>query len=225
MSYPPEPEPTPPPAPKPPGSEDDLYDLAEKDKPSAPDDLDAGVPGGDEAGTDAWFLGLAGGRREGPFTLSAIKQRIASGAVTRSDPVWREGMSGWTPAGEVAALFPSVSGGPPGPPPMTAHGSRPETDDTAEVWRAASTDVMRRCDSIFDQPIFFRVFGRVCCVLGLFMLLVALVAAVAGKGSLFVYVFWFLLLFLVGEATAAILTRLDGGKQQEHEEEPPEAEA
>ena len=40
----------------------------------------------------------------------------------------------------------------------------------------------------------------------------ALIAAMAGKGSLFVYVFWFVLLFLVGEATAAILDRFDRGQ-------------
>jgi len=189
--------------------DDDLYAVAESEEPAVASGGKPPPEQKDEADAPTWYVGMEEGRREGPFSLAVIKQRILSGEVTRGHLVWRSGMSGWTPAGEVSALFPQSAG----PPPLHARESHAEEDAAAERWQAASAAVMRRCDSIFNRPIFFRVFGRVSAVLGLCSLLIALIAAMADKGNLFVYVFWFALLFLVGEATAAILDGLDRGRR------------
>jgi membrane protease subunit (stomatin/prohibitin family) len=44
------------------------------------------------------------GQQQGPYTLQALQQMISSGAFTRDSMVWKQGMSGWLKAGEVADL-------------------------------------------------------------------------------------------------------------------------
>jgi len=56
-----------------------------------------------------------GGKQAGPFGPDVLKQKIASGEMTRETLVWKSGMAQWTAAGEVAelaALFADV------PPPL-----------------------------------------------------------------------------------------------------------
>jgi hypothetical protein len=161
-------------------------------------------------------VGLPDGQREGPLPQAEMKRRIGASELSRADLVWRQGMAGWAAAGTVPELFgaPAPAPGPgpaPGasPPPRPATSSGPDMGQAAAPLRTASADVMRRFDSIFERPLFFRVFGRISAVLAAFMLLVAVIAALMEKGGWFIYVFWFALLFLVGEAAAAILDRLD----------------
>ena len=62
------------------------------------------------------FYAAIGGQQAGPFDLQALRAHAASGALTRDTLVWRQGMAGWTPAGQVtelAALFAAA-----GPPPL-----------------------------------------------------------------------------------------------------------
>lgn len=53
--------------------------------------------------TPEWFVAVDG-QQEGPVTLDALRAR----ALTADTPVWREGMAGWTAAGEVPDLADST---------------------------------------------------------------------------------------------------------------------
>jgi len=192
----------------------DMYDVAETE--GSPTSNDRGPWSGSQQGSEpaTWFVALPTGGREGPFPLSVLKQRIAAGSLTRDNVIWQEGMSGWRRAGEVAALFETPAPGPTPPPlgPGTSPLEESSSDDRDVSWRAASDEMMQRCDSLFNQAFFFRAFGRISAALAIFMTVVAVIAAIAGNGGLFVYVFWFVLLFLIGEAAAAVLDRLGEGE-------------
>ena len=61
-----------------------------------------------------WYVGIAG-QQQGPFDLSGLAGQVGGGAMTRASLVWKAGMAGWVPAGEVpelAQLFGAV------PPPL-----------------------------------------------------------------------------------------------------------
>ncbi|NOZ34772.1 MAG: SPFH domain-containing protein [Chlorobi bacterium] len=58
------------------------------------------------------------GQQQGPFNTEVLKQMIAQGQITKETYVWKQGMSGWSAAGEVpevAGLFGATA---PPPPPM-----------------------------------------------------------------------------------------------------------
>lgn len=61
------------------------------------------------------------GQPAGPYPVSALRQFVASGQLTRDTVVWTEGMPNWAPASSVAALQPLFSAPPPlpgTPPPL-----------------------------------------------------------------------------------------------------------
>jgi len=65
-----------------------------------------------------WFAAV-GGQQAGPFDAAGLQQAVAAGQVTRDTLVWKQGMPGWTAAGqvaEIASLFGAVP--PPLPPPV-----------------------------------------------------------------------------------------------------------
>ncbi len=67
----------------------------------------------------AWHVAVNGETR-GPFTPQQLAQGAASGQVTPQTLVWANGLSGWTPAGQVpqlAGAFAPASPPPPPPPP------------------------------------------------------------------------------------------------------------
>lgn len=55
------------------------------------------------AAASPWFAGF-GGQQAGPFDMAALQGHVAAGRLTRETLVWRNGMTGWTPAGQVAEL-------------------------------------------------------------------------------------------------------------------------
>ncbi len=60
------------------------------------------------------------GQQQGPFNMAQLQQMAGQGQLTRQTHVWKQGMSGWMTAGEVAevaALF-NQTPPPPPPPPM-----------------------------------------------------------------------------------------------------------
>ena len=60
------------------------------------------------------------GQQQGPFDENAFRGMIANGAIKRETNVWKNGMAGWLPAGQVpelAALF-NMTPPPPPPPPV-----------------------------------------------------------------------------------------------------------
>ena len=65
------------------------------------------------------YYAAIGGSQAGPFGLDQLRQQAASGSLNRDTLVWKQGMAGWTKAGEVAelsAVFGAVP--PPLPPPL-----------------------------------------------------------------------------------------------------------
>lgn len=69
------------------------------------------LPAGD------WFAAI-GGTQQGPFDVAALTGHASSGALTRDTLVWRNGMTGWTPAGQVAELGRVFAAVPPPLPPQ-----------------------------------------------------------------------------------------------------------
>jgi hypothetical protein len=60
----------------------------------------------------AWYY-AKDGRQNGPVSLEELIRLRATGTITSQDLVWREGMDGWKPAGEVAELDPPPASPPP----------------------------------------------------------------------------------------------------------------
>lgn len=63
-----------------------------------------------------WFVGI-NGQQSGPFDQSHLAQQVASGHLTRTSLVWRNGMAQWTQADQVPELAPLFSAAPPPMPP------------------------------------------------------------------------------------------------------------
>jgi hypothetical protein len=79
--------------------------------------LQLGAAGASEAppplpNATTWYAAV-NGVQEGPHDAAALQARIGAGAVTRDTLVWRQGMAGWTKAGEVAELTPLFAAVPP----------------------------------------------------------------------------------------------------------------
>jgi hypothetical protein len=50
-----------------------------------------------------WYF-ARGGQQQGPVSLDALRQMLASSQISSADLVWSEGMADWQPAGQVQAL-------------------------------------------------------------------------------------------------------------------------
>ncbi|MDO4171664.1 MAG: DUF4339 domain-containing protein, partial [Prevotellaceae bacterium] len=60
----------------------------------------------------------ANNQQTGPFNVQQLQQQVAAGIMTKQTYVWKNGMAGWTLAGnvpELAVIF--MTGTPPPPPP------------------------------------------------------------------------------------------------------------
>lgn len=68
-----------------------------------------------------WFYSK-NGTQLGPVEESELRAKLASGEVAKVDLVWREGMTDWLPAAEVAELatLTAVTAAPPAIPPVSA---------------------------------------------------------------------------------------------------------
>ncbi len=89
----------------------------------APGGAAGAAPG---SGAAEWYAENQG-ERVGPMPQQELVSKVVSGQVTESTLVWREGMSAWTPAGQVAELGDAFKKVPPplppqrsGPPPLPA---------------------------------------------------------------------------------------------------------
>jgi membrane protease subunit (stomatin/prohibitin family) len=67
-------------------------------------------------GAAAYFVALEG-KQTGPFDTQMLASQAASGTLTRQSLVWTQGMSQWTPAGQVPALAGIFANVPPPLPP------------------------------------------------------------------------------------------------------------
>jgi membrane protease subunit (stomatin/prohibitin family) len=79
----------------------------------------SGAPAGPPPlpGQAQWFVGV-GGTQQGPYDEGALRGLVGAGTLTRSTPVWREGMSGWLPAEQVPAVARLFGAVPPPLPPQ-----------------------------------------------------------------------------------------------------------
>lgn len=59
------------------------------------------------------FFAAINGQQAGPFDPNTLQQYVAAGQITRDTLVWRQGMAGWTAAGQVAELQALFAGMPP----------------------------------------------------------------------------------------------------------------
>ncbi|NPA45148.1 MAG: SPFH domain-containing protein [Chlorobi bacterium] len=60
------------------------------------------------------------GQQQGPFNTEQLQQMVAQGQLTKQTYVWKQGMTGWKTAGEVAEIASLFGGTPPPPPPPPA---------------------------------------------------------------------------------------------------------
>jgi membrane protease subunit (stomatin/prohibitin family) len=67
-------------------------------------------------GATPYYVAI-GGQQAGPFQPGQLQGMVGDGRVTRDSLVWAQGMSGWTKAGEVAALASLFAAMPPPLPP------------------------------------------------------------------------------------------------------------
>ena len=61
------------------------------------------IKGVAEGAAGAWYFAV-GKERKGPVDGAGLSAAIASGELTKANLVWRNGMSGWMPLGEVDEL-------------------------------------------------------------------------------------------------------------------------
>ncbi|MEK6703875.1 MAG: SPFH domain-containing protein [Planctomycetota bacterium] len=64
-----------------------------------------------------FFLAIEG-KQAGPFDPATLKQLASQGKLTRETLAWKQGMSQWTPAGQIGELAASLGGSAPTPPPL-----------------------------------------------------------------------------------------------------------
>ncbi len=67
----------------------------------------------------AAFYAAIDNHQAGPFDTNALQQKVQAGQVTRETLVWKEGMSEWTPAGQVPELQSLFASVPPPLPPQS----------------------------------------------------------------------------------------------------------
>jgi membrane protease subunit (stomatin/prohibitin family) len=65
----------------------------------------------------AYFVAI-NGQQQGPLDVAALSAKVRDGAVSRGTLVWKQGMSNWTPAGQVAELSEIFGSVPPPLPPQ-----------------------------------------------------------------------------------------------------------
>jgi uncharacterized protein (TIGR00266 family) len=69
-----------------------------------------------------WYLAIDG-QQVGPLPESEVVNRLRIGEISRTTLVFSQGMTNWTPLGEVPQLAGAVSGAPPMPPPPIGTGA------------------------------------------------------------------------------------------------------
>ena len=79
-----------------------------------------------------WYYVDPQHQRQGPVTAEVIAQLYRSGALTRASLAWREGMSQWTPMGELATELGIADPAPVSAPPMPPASLAVETDTPVE---------------------------------------------------------------------------------------------
>jgi uncharacterized RDD family membrane protein YckC len=53
---------------------------------------------------EEWYVG-SNGQQSGPFTLQQLRQMAASGQLSKTDLIWKEGLADWVPCSSAKGLF------------------------------------------------------------------------------------------------------------------------
>ena len=53
---------------------------------------------------EEWYVG-SNGQQSGPFTLQQLRQMAASGQLSKTDLIWKEGLANWVPSSAIKGLF------------------------------------------------------------------------------------------------------------------------
>ncbi len=92
-----------------------------------------------------WYY-LRNGEQHGPVGIEDLQALMQSDSLAESDLVWKEGMDGWEPAGQVEELAPQR--GIPEPPPVAAP---PGPQAQAAPPRASGPGLLGRIETLGDQ--------------------------------------------------------------------------
>jgi uncharacterized RDD family membrane protein YckC len=57
---------------------------------------------------EEWYVG-SNGQQSGPFTLQQLRQMAASGQLSKTDLIWKQGLASWVACSSVKGLFPAVA--------------------------------------------------------------------------------------------------------------------
>jgi uncharacterized RDD family membrane protein YckC len=57
---------------------------------------------------EEWYVG-SNGQQSGPFTLQQLRQMAASGQLSKTDLIWKEGLANWVPCSSAKGLFPTAA--------------------------------------------------------------------------------------------------------------------
>ena len=112
-----------------------------------------------------WYYSKAG-QQQGPVSTQQLQRLLATGQLQPTDPVWKQGMAGWTPANQIQGLIPS-SAPSTAPQPPAAPQPQPFTPVQERTPSVASRYRRRRAGSGtagWKIPIFAGA-GLLCCAL------------------------------------------------------------
>jgi hypothetical protein len=150
---------------------------------------------GDEVAS-IWYVARAGKtQREGPFSLTELKNQFASGNLAAKDLVWKQGFPAWIAVQDVPGL-------------VDVRGDSPVSMQPAIQGRAAPPPAVGKVISALTHPMFFFIAGLVFAALAVMTLLGSLVGLLLWKRAWFDGAVSFLLLFILCEAASGILEAL-----------------
>ena len=162
------------------------------DKPPRLNDSQSTNPA--SQGDDLWYVGRPTGQREGPVSLTVLKQRLAAGHLSAQYLVWRKGMSSWATAQTLPDLFdPQIVRAIPPPMPLN--------------WTTRCTAMLESMTRILGQVSFCIMLGRICGILSILVFFLSLLL-LYWKMSWFTGALLLGFMFLFGETTGVLLAAI-----------------
>ena len=176
---------------------------------------------------DQWYYNR-GGKQLGPLSGTELKQLAATGQLSPTDMVWKDGMGAWVPASSLKALFNSNLGPPPVPAtpsagPAARRDADVDYDDRDDYGRTPSRGApsggARAIAAITANEfgISSTMLGGITLIGQLYPLIGALAAAVArgggmGGATLMLVVFLFLSIFAGFLGVMGLITAIRKGQ-------------
>src|SRR5262249_370221 len=105
---------------------------------------------GSPAMTEQWYC-CRDGQRFGPFSAEQLRQMASARQLLPTDMIWRDGMSGWSPARSVAGVFADGRSSRPSRAPRRQRERRPGLVDVRPVLARNTTNCVNRAEAVRDQ--------------------------------------------------------------------------